>query len=84
MDLNIQKNFLNIELDLLNKGYLTSRFVSFYSSALFTIKKMLKDRYNIKFQYIPFDYRHINKRFNLITKNTEKGYKQEGIKLIKY
>jgi hypothetical protein len=83
-NIRIQKNFLNIELDLLNKGYLTSRFVSFYSSALFTIKKMLKDRYNIKFQYIPFDYRHINKRFNLIIKNTEKGYKQEGIKLIKY
>ena len=45
---------------------------------------MLIDKYNIEFQYISFNYRHINKRFNLITKNTEKGYKQEGINLIKY
>jgi hypothetical protein len=70
---------------ILKKIYiLKSRFVSFYSSGLFTIKKIFADKYNIKFEYISLDYRDINKNFILITKNAETGYKQEGIRLLNF
>ena len=82
-NIRIISNNLNIELYLLHKSYLTQRFVSFYSSALFTIKRIVPKEYNIKFQYMSFNDKYINREFILINKNTKKRYKKEGIKLIK-
>ena len=81
-NIKIMKNKYNIELDLVNSNYISNYYVSFYSSALLSIKKLLSDQYKVKFKYISFEKNDLNKEHYPFILNLIKTFSKEKIKLI--